>query len=386
MNESQFLISLRNNRDFIIQKWLDDFHENSLDMLDEASLLQDGLSYFTFMLDIDSPFESHEHVKAVPRYYKLLFDNNISSSQLLHSNHLWRNAFMQFIEEKLGDQIIPMKIVRKINLRLDQFERYIFDYYNECTNRLIADKESTISELHEDRMTIIGKMAASMAHEIRNPLTSVLGFIKIMRKQINDRSFDKLINYLEIIEMEFQNIQMHITGFLSFSKKDVIEESFADVSASTIIETVISLIYPRIIDENIELNYDAIQDCSLHIQKIAIQQVLSNILINSIDALYQVSTGRKIVVSSKIEGETYLLSISNNGPEIPTTIKDSLFTPFVTSKKEGTGLGLAISKQIMNRNQGDITFSSNQKETTFSMMFNLKSLQEIKEQASLVIG
>lgn len=386
MNESQFLISLRNNRDFIIQKWLDDFHENSLDMLDEASLLQDGLSYFEFMLDIDSPFESHEHVKAVPRYYKLLFDNNISSSQLLHSNHLWRNAFMQFIEEKLDDQIIPMKVVRKINLRLDQFERYIFDYYNECTNRLIADKESTISELHEDRMTIIGKMAASMAHEIRNPLTSVLGFIKIMRKQINDRSFEKLINYLEIIEMEFQNIQMHITGFLSFSKKDVIEEPFVEVSASTIIETVISLIYPRIIDENIELNYDAIQDCSLHIQKIAIQQVLSNILINSIDALYQVSTGRKIVVSSKIEGDNYLLSISNNGPEIPTTIKESLFTPFVTSKKEGTGLGLAISKQIMNRNQGDITFTSNQKETTFSMMFNLKSLQEIKEQSSLVIG
>ncbi|CAM3975425.1 ATP-binding protein [Paenibacillus alkaliterrae] len=371
MDESQFLKTLRNNRDLILQKWLDDFQENDLEMYERTSFMREAFSYFDFMLDVDIPFEQHTHVKSVPQYYKGLFDHNISSSHLLHSNHLWRNAVMQFIEEKLNGQLIPMDVVRKIHLRLDQFERYIFDYYNECTNDLLADKESTISELHEARMTIIGKMAASMAHEIRNPLTAVLGFIKMIRKQMANRSFDHLDTYLDIIEIEFQNIQMHITGFLSFSKKDVIEESFVDVSSSTIIETVISLIHPRIIDENIELTCDDIQNYSLHIQKIAIQQVLSNILINSIDALYQVEGDKKIKVTSKQEGDIYLITVTNNGPEIPAMLKDSLFTPFVTSKKEGTGLGLAISKQIMNRNQGDITFTSSAEETTFTMVFKV---------------
>ncbi len=372
MDESQFLMLLRNNRELIIQKWLHDFRKISLDMYNEARLLQEVHLYFAFMLDLDTPIEQHEHVKGVPQYCKMLFENNIPSSHILHGSQLWRNSVMLFVEEKLNGRLIPMNVLRKIHQRMDQYERYIFDYYIESTKRLIADKESTITELHEARMTIIGKMAASMAHEIRNPLTSIMGFIKMMRKQISDRSFDKLIPYLDIIEVEFQNIQMHITGFLSFSKKEVIEESFVDVSPSAVIETVITLIHPRIIDENIELTFEGTQDVSLHIQKIAIQQVLSNILNNSIDALHQNGGVRKIIMSGKIEGEKYLLSISNNGPEIPAKIKESLFTPFVTGKKEGTGLGLTISKQIMNRNNGDISFISNQKETTFIMVFNLK--------------
>ncbi|MDQ0062466.1 sensor histidine kinase [Paenibacillus harenae] len=371
MDELQFMTVLRNNRDPIIHNWLHEFHENGLQIYEETSFLQEAHSYFTFMMDTDIPFEEHEHVKRVPYYYKNLFENKISSSDLLRSNHIWRNSLMRFIEEELHDQLIPMHAVRKINHRLDQFERYVFVYYNECTDRLLADKESTITELHEARMTIIGKMAASMAHEIRNPLTSVLGFIKMIRHQISNRSYDKLIPYLDIIEIEFQNIQMHITGFLCFSKKDVIEESFVDVSSRSVIETVISLIQPRIIDENIELTFDSIRDTTLHIQKIAIQQVLSNILINSIDAMYQIEGGRKINVSSRLDGENYIISVTNNGPEIPSSMKDSLFTPFVTSKKEGTGLGLAISKQIMNRNKGDILFTSNPEETTFMMVFHL---------------
>ncbi|MBD2869871.1 sensor histidine kinase [Paenibacillus arenilitoris] len=380
MDELQFLVTLRNNRDQIIRNWLNEFLENGLEIYEMKSFLQEANSYFTFMLDIGVPFDEHEHVRGVPGYYKKLFENKISSSDLLHSNHIWRNTLMQFIEEQMQDNRIPMNAVRKINHRLDQFERYVFDYYNECTNRLLADQESTISELHEARMTIIGKMAASMAHEIRNPLTSVLGFIKMIRHQISERSYDKLTPYLDIIEIEFQNIQMHITGFLSFSKKDVIEEPVVEVSSNSVIDTVISLIHPRIIDENIELDLDSIQDTKLHIQKIAIQQVLSNILINSIDAMYLVEGVRKIRVSSRLEGDSYLIAVTNNGPEIPYALRDSLFTPFVTSKKEGTGLGLAISKQIMNRNQGDITFTSNPNETTFVMKFQpVPSLVNMKK-------
>ncbi|NHN30751.1 sensor histidine kinase [Paenibacillus agricola] len=373
IEEFHFIRLLQNNQDRIIHKWINEFYQCCPEIYDETSLYLGARRFFSFMMDIDIPIEKHDHIKSVPDFCEAYLSKNLSIRHVLHSVLIWRNSVLLYIEEEQNNQVIPFRVVRKINLRLDQYALYIFDYYNEMTKRQLEEKKSTISKLHEARMTDLGKMAASMAHEIRNPLTSILGFVKLMREQISSHSYEKLTSYLDIIEVEFQNIQMQISGMLSFSKKELKEEPFADVSLTTVIDSVVSLIIPRLVNENISLTIETIQNVKINIQKIGIQQVLSNILNNSIDALYQTTkVEREITISSWIEGDIYKLALSNNGPEIPSEIKDSLFFPFVTSKTDGTGLGLAICKQIMNKNNGDVTFTSDTKQTVFVISFKLK--------------
>lgn len=234
----------------------------------------------------------------------------------------------------------------------------------------ITDQNKRLDELHEDKINLIGKMAASMAHEIRNPLTSIKGFIRLIREQLRKQAPDHAEKYLDIIDAEFENIQMQITGFLSFSKKRVIEQPFADIMLERLMESVLVLVKPRMINENIDLIMDIQNELTLYVQKAPIQQVLSNLINNGIDALTERRGNRTIKIHSKEDRNHIFVMITNNGPEIPREIRDTLFEPFVTSKSDGTGLGLAICKQIMKDNNGDIEFVSEKDETTFMLRFN----------------
>src|SRR5690606_8812598 len=166
------------------------------------------------------------------------------------------------------------------------------------------------------------------------------------------------------------NIHMQITGLLSFSKKQIIEESFSYLSANGLLYSMISLLSPRLINENVELKLDEQEEFTIYGQKVALPQVISNVLNNGIDAL-SMNQDRDKIMRIQIYSDEFAsyIAISNNGPEIPENVKDSIFRPFTTTKEDGTGLGLAICKQIMEKNNGDITYESNAEETTFTLIF-----------------
>lgn len=212
-----------------------------------------------------------------------------------------------------------------------------------------------------------------MAHEIRNPLTTIVGFVKLIRNQLPSVDPIKLKEYLDIIDREYINIQMQITGFLGFSKKNVMEEPFVAITSSALITAVLEMATPRLINENIHFINQVAEESELLIQKVAIQQVMSNLLNNSIDALAEKEEDKRLKVEGYYEGDQYVISVSNNGPEIPEAIRSSLFQPFVSGKRDGTGLGLAICKQIMIKNNGNINFISNAEQTTFYIKFNLNT-------------
>jgi signal transduction histidine kinase len=224
--------------------------------------------------------------------------------------------------------------------------------------------------MHEDRLNLIGKMASSMAHEIRNPLTSIGGFLKLIRINIQKGNLLKLIDYINIIDSEFDKINMQITGFLSFSKNRAMEEKNIEISTLQIVNATLSLLNPRLINDNIDLKVDEENNNIICIQKIAIQQVISNIVNNAIDALNSVDYHRKIRIYFNQDDQYNYINIVNNGPKIPGRMRDSLFLPFVTDKDDGTGLGLAICKEIMAKNNGEIYFKSNNEQTSFILSFS----------------
>ncbi|MCY9694895.1 sensor histidine kinase [Paenibacillus alginolyticus] len=368
MTDEKHLMIIKKYKNQIITKWIREFI-HCYPEYDRKVLKKDAEGFYTYMSDLHIPAAEHSRFLAIPESQKVFLKRNVSISHVVHSSQLWIDAILWFIQENPRGKTISMSLTRKIIARVSLYERYFLHQYNTITKELLSGQEQTITELHEARLTIIGKMAASMAHEIRNPLTAILGFLKILRKQLSIQNHQKISSYLDTIESELLSIQMQIAGFLSFSKKDAIEESFEEVSSTSIIDNVLAMLAPRLVNDNIELIFQQGDDIKLKVQKIAIQQVLSNILNNSLDALSEKEGEKGLKIASMLEDDEFLIIISNNGPEIPPEIKDSLFIPFVTNKKDGTGLGLAICKQIMTKNKGDVTFDSSPNETSFRLSF-----------------
>jgi two-component system, sporulation sensor kinase D len=235
----------------------------------------------------------------------------------------------------------------------------------------LEQKDQTINQMHTDRLTMLGQMAASMAHEIRNPLTAIEGFIQLIRYETNSNSFNqqKVNGFLDVIQSEFKGLYGQITGFLSFSKNDGIEEPYTTCTSKEIIDAVLGLVNPRLINENIEIKL-ALQCINpMVIQKIAIQQVLSNLINNSIDVLSSVQYLKVIEIQTYEDDTNCYIVLIDNGVGIPLEIQDTIFTPFVSSKSNGTGLGLPICKQIMEKNKGGINFTSKNGETKFTLSF-----------------
>jgi two-component system, sporulation sensor kinase D len=351
----------------IIERWSIGLDKAYPGVYNVSELMKQGEIYFEIFIEICIPLEQHPVLELLPQSCQRLVEKNVPLEHTLHSSHIWRAVVMETIEQFYGDSNVSVNLLQKLNSRIDSFERKVCMSFAELSNSLINEKEQKINELHDDRITIIGKMAASMAHELRNPLTSIGGFLKLLRSNLSEESSRKVSKYIDVIQTEFESFQMQITGFLSFSKKRVYEEPLINITVNQLVDSVLSLVHPRLVSENIHLEIGLADGMYLHVQKVAIQQVLSNLINNGIDALSAVDHDKMIKISSREDQDAYYISVSNNGPEIPERIKLTLFSPFVTGKADGTGLGLAICKQIMERNNGDITFTSNGEETEFTI-------------------
>jgi signal transduction histidine kinase len=294
---------------------------------------------------------------------------------LLHISHILRESLLVCIWSYCDDNYISVSqmksIVPSIHLRLDSVQRHICSIYWEHTNSLLEQKDQTINQLHNDRLIMLGKMAASMAHELRNPLFAIEGFIQLIRAELSSSLFDlkKINGYFDVIQTEYKGLYGQITGFLSFSKHGgTVEEDYIACSSKEIIEPVLELINPRLINENIEIKLSLhTNNSALFIQKLAMQQVLSNLINNSIDALSSVTYLKKIEILSYEDDENYYLHVMDNGIGIPLELQENIFAPFVTNKRSGTGLGLAVSKQIMEKNKGNLNFTSKKGETKFTL-------------------
>ncbi|WP_159887495.1 two-component system sensor histidine kinase NtrB [Paenibacillus puerhi] len=329
--------------------------------------------FFDYMCDIHSPLVEHPIRHLVSFWTQKLIENGIPLDHIFKSSMFWRISLLRAFEnQRETGNGWSLPLLSALLDRLDGFTLMIAQEYVACTTGQLENHKEVITQLRDERLDLISKMAASMAHEIRNPLTSILGFLKLIRKQLPEDKRDKTLQYLSIVESEFENINMQITGFLSFSKNRVAEEAAVDMTAEQLLDSVISLLEPRFVSENVHLAVSVENSAKLRIQKLAVQQVISNVINNGLDALCRVKNPKQMVIQGFSEGGAYIIEISNNGPVIRQDMMDTLFEPFVTDKVEGTGLGLAICRTIMRKNKGDITCASSPGKTSFKLTFELQ--------------
>ncbi|RED59256.1 sensor histidine kinase [Cohnella lupini] len=321
-------------------------------------------------MNLDIPAEDHPIFKSIPKWSKISLDRYNYIEYILITTNIWRKMILETVEKvAINNEIAIYQLIKKYIFRMDLFEKQARENYWSFTRNVIMEKDKLINELHGDRLTLIGKMAASMAHEIRNPLTSIQGFLKLIKQIVSSETNNKIASCLKIIEDDFETIHMQITGFLSFSRNREHDESYDNISLIQIIDSVLSMLNPRLIQEDVICVKKYKKDKIIRVQRKGIQQVISNLMNNAADALFDVSHKKVITMSMKEDDDNVYLHISNNGPKISDEIVDLLFTPFVTNKTSGTGLGLTICKQILQKNDGDILFDTNEIETTFILSF-----------------
>lgn len=213
-----------------------------------------------------------------------------------------------------------------------------------------------------DRMNVVGSMAATVAHEIRNPMTTVRGYLQVMGRREKYQE-DKEIFKLMIAEIDRANTI--IKEYLSLSR-----EKRANLEKNSL-NAIIEALYPLIqADANsakifLTLNLGTIPD--LLLDENEIRQLLLNLVRNSIEAM---PNGGNLAIHTFQEENYVVLAVSDQGSGIPSDILDKLGTPFITTKDTGTGLGLPMCYQIVHRHNAKIKISTHHEGTTFLVYFN----------------
>ncbi|QOY35358.1 PAS domain S-box protein [Anaerobacillus isosaccharinicus] len=202
------------------------------------------------------------------------------------------------------------------------------------------------------KLRAVGELAASIAHEIRNPLTSIKGFLQLI-KEINS---DKDEFYFDILEDELGRIEMITGELLVLAKPQAKDFKFRDISK--IIEDVIILLGSQALIYKVEIQKEIMPLPKIKCAPNQLKQVFINLIKNAIEAM---PNGGKVSVNAQLLNDhTINIRVIDQGVGIPKEFLDNLGTPFYTTKEKGTGLGLMTTIKIIQEHKGTIDFTSDQ--------------------------
>ncbi len=223
-----------------------------------------------------------------------------------------------------------------------------------------------------EKMAMVGKLAAGMAHSIRNPFTSVKMRLFSLSRSLELSETQK--EDFEVISKEIRQIDTIVQNFLEFSRPPKLK--MQQISLSAVVDAVIQLLEHRLESYGVDIRIDREQPLpEMMADPEQIKEVFVNLVVNSCEAL---KTGGRIVIHEQVcvrppLGEVAVIRVSDNGPGIPDSIKDKILQPFFTTKEEGTGLGLSIAARVIEEHRGrlDVT-SKNGEGATFIITLPLK--------------
>lgn len=224
--------------------------------------------------------------------------------------------------------------------------------------------------LQNDRLATIGQIAAGTAHEIRNPLTSIKGFLQMLRSVLSENNFINEYQYTEIMLSEIERINKLVNEILLLSKpKDI---KYQSVDANKVLLEILPIIRNEGMLRNVDVKYQLVSILPAVIADTELlKQVFLNIAKNGIEAI---SNGGTLTITSNVDEEKQqvVISIHDTGEGIPNYIMDKIFDPFFTTKEKGTGLGLSICQKIIHDLGGSIRVSNKGFGTSFLIYLPFK--------------
>ena len=236
----------------------------------------------------------------------------------------------------------------------------ILDEKNTCTGAVIVLRDlREIKRLekkvrHSEKLAAIGELAAGVAHEIRNPLSSIKGFARFLAHSLSDRTREK--EYAEIMVKEVDRINSVVNDLLTFARP--LEPELASTDLFELIEHTVRLLEIDARSRNIKIRSKINPDFNTALLDAnQITQALLNLILN---ALQEVDDGGTVEVGANINesGTRLHIWVEDDGPGIPNDKKKKIFDPFFTTRKKGTGLGLAIVNKIVENHSGELQVES----------------------------
>jgi signal transduction histidine kinase len=240
---------------------------------------------------------------------------------------------------------------------------------------LMENVDQTQSELQQSRehllqaekLAMVGKLAAGVAHTIRNPLTSVNMRLFSLERSLKLSQTQQ--EDFEVISEEVRHIDTIVQNFLEFARPPKLK--IQSISPSEVVDMALQLLRHRLESYGVQVELDR----QYRLPKIEadpeqLKEVLINLLVNACEAMGQ---GGLIVIREEEGvaeplGRVVVIRVKDNGPGMPKSVRDKVFQPFFSTKEEGTGLGLSIAYRIVEEHGGWLSLKSKEGEgTTFTI-------------------
>lgn len=268
-----------------------------------------------------------------------------------------------------NDQLITLRLIVKdqSTIWIEQKSVPLLNPDDECigfdciVRDITGRKNLELDVSRLDRLNAVGQMAASVAHEIRNPMTTVRGYIQYFA---NKKEFSNYKNQFGLMIEELDRTNLIIKEYLSLSQHRIIDLK------PTFLNSIIESLYPLIKadanagNKDVYLNLGTVPE--LYLDGKEIRQLVLNLARNGLEAM---NIGGVLKIYSYAEEDYVVLAIQDEGTGIPAHILENIGKPFLTTKETGTGLGLAICYRIANRHQAKIKVNSAPTGTTFLIYF-----------------
>ncbi|MEA4903175.1 PAS domain S-box protein [Desulfitobacterium sp.] len=309
-----------------------------------------------FFIDVNESWENNTG-------YRLEEINNLnlkvvqsSEADLLsrfHSKESLRNVHITY-KTKAGmirDGLLSTEILKL------KGKKCLLWVVTDITERLHIEKEMA----RLDRLDLIGEMAAGIAHEIRNPMTTVRGFLQMTSARshhIQSREyFDLMIN-------ELDRANSIITEFLSLSKNHALE--LKKDNLNRLLETLFPLIQADAFNHQNDVRMEMEEIPNLMLDQREIRQMILNLARNGLDAM---QPGGILSLRTFFNCEEVVLEVEDQGKGIESSVLEKLGNPFFTTKENGTGLGLAVCYRIAEKHHARISIKTSSQGTIFDVHF-----------------
>ena len=209
----------------------------------------------------------------------------------------------------------------------------------------------------QDKMASLGRVAAGMAHEIRNPLSGINIYLNTLKKfHHKNGSEEKVKQIIGQIQSASHKIESVIRRVMDFAKPG--EPKFALIDLNQPITESINLSAVTMRKSGIVLEKALSGNLPLcDADPTLMEEMVLNLLNNAAGAMKTMEEDKKIILTSSVEGDDIILSVSDSGPGIAPDIQDKIFDPYFTTKSDGTGIGLSICHRIVTDHGGSLTVS-----------------------------
>lgn len=220
----------------------------------------------------------------------------------------------------------------------------------EGIDRVIQERQQSEREvLRADQLAMVGQIAAGVAHELRNPLTSIKLLIQTYLRDSTQP--EPAAHDLEVIDHEIRRMEKCLQQFLDFARPPRPERR--PINLAMLIERTLALVEGRARKQHVRLQFQPVSGpVMVEADEDQIQQLLVNLVLNALDAMPE---GGHIEILLSTPADNHVeLQVRDNGPGIPQDLFPRLFDPFVSTKETGIGLGLAVSHRIAARHGGNL--------------------------------